>query len=261
MKVINHDLSKDYENLFIYILADLHLGESLVDMRRVDQLLNEIKSNDNARLIVNGDLVNNGIKESVSDIYHETMKPSDQIKMLAQLLEPIKDKILVMTDGNHEARTSKKVGINLMETVAIELFGREKAEEIYSNEPYLLFLSFGRNRGRDERQTIYSMYGRHGSGGGRTVGAKLNHLERMFEQVNADVFIHSHTHVPAVFKLGSHNVDYKNRKATYKEHLFVNSNAFLLHGGYGEAFGYRPTNTTFPVIILNGYKRHSQCLL
>ena len=128
LKVINHDLSKDYENLFIYILADLHLGESLVDMRRVDQLLNEIKSNDNARLIVNGDLVNNGIKESVSDIYHETMKPSDQIKMLAQLLEPIKDKILVMTDGNHEARTSKKVGINLMETVAIELFGREKAD-------------------------------------------------------------------------------------------------------------------------------------
>ena len=189
------------------------------------------------------------------------MKPSEQIKKLAQLLEPIKDKILVMTDGNHEARTSKKVGINLMETVAIELFGREKAEEIYSGEPYLLFLSFGRNRGRDERQTIYSIYGRHGSGGGRTVGAKLNHLERMFEQVNADVFIHSHTHVPAVFKLGSHNVDYKNRKATYKEHLFVNSNAFLLHGGYGEAFGYRPTNTTFPVIILNGYKRHSQCLL
>ena len=68
MKVINHDLSKDYENLFIYILADLHLGESLVDTRRVDQLLNEIKSNDNARLIVNGDLINNGIKESVSDI-------------------------------------------------------------------------------------------------------------------------------------------------------------------------------------------------
>ena len=58
------------------------------------------------------------------------MIPSEQIKKLAQLLEPIKDKILVMTDGNHEARTSKKVGINLMETVAIELFGREKAEEI-----------------------------------------------------------------------------------------------------------------------------------
>lgn len=261
MKIINHELPKEIDSLDIYVLSDLHIGESGVDDNRVFDLLYTVEKNPNARLIVNGDIVNNGIKTSVSDIYHEEMTPSEQIREVARLLTPVKDKILVIHDGNHEKRTSRLVGINLMEMVAVELFGREKAEELYSYNPYLLFVAFGRNYGRDCRKTVYSIYGKHGTGGGRTTGAKMNNLERMLDVINADIFIHSHTHVPATFKLGSHSVDYKNRKATFKEHLFVNSNAFLLYGGYGEELGFRPTSTQFPKITLNGERRFAQCLI
>lgn len=261
LKVINHELSRNIDTLNIYVLSDLHIGEGGVDTNRMNALLRQVEQDPNARLIVNGDIVNNGIKTSVSDIYHEELSPSEQIRKVAELLTPVKDKILVIHDGNHEKRTSRLVGLNIMELVAVELYGREMADEIYSYNPYLLFVAFGKNYGRDSRKTVYSIYGKHGTGGGRTTGAKMNHLERMLDVVNADIFIHSHTHVPATFKLGSHNIDYKNRKATFKEHLFVNSNAFLKYGGYGEELGFRPTSTQFPKIVLDGERRQAQCLI
>ena len=257
MKIINQDLSTDFDRVVVLVFSDAHYGDAMQDKKRVREFINEVKRNKNYYVILNGDLINNATRNSVSDIYLEEMNPNQAIDKLVETLEPIKDKILVATEGNHEERTYRKDGILLTDRATKEL----GINDIYTSGAYLLYLSFGRNQGRDCRQTVYSIYGKHGSGGGRTVGGKLNKVDRMKGIINADIFIHSHTHLPAAFRKATKVVDYRNRKVSEKEMLFVNSNAFLGYGGYGEKKGYDVPSTVYPKIILDGYERFARALI
>lgn len=238
----------------------MHIGDALVDTKRFSEFVSEA-SEENTYIIINGDIINNAIVNSVSNIYNDIYTPKQQIDIITDVLMPIRHKVLVMCEGNHELRTSKLTNIHLMEEVARRLYTKEDADKIYSDEPYLIFLSFGKNQGRDTRKTVYSIYGKHGTGGGKRVGSKANHLEDMLNIVNADIFISGHTHVPISFRLMSHNVDYRNRKVNEKEHIFVNANAFLKYGGYGEEFGFRPTSTIYPKLFLSGTDRSVRVLV
>jgi len=261
MQVFNFEFPKEWEEVRLYVLADLHLGEHGFDEKRFAKWQAEVNADPKALVIVNGDIVNNATRHSVSDVYSETLTPNQQIDKAVELLLPIKEKILVLTEGNHEKRTYKSDGILLMDRVAKELYGADEARNRYTDGAYLIYLAFGKNNGRDSRKTVYSIYGRHGSGGGKKTGAKANRLEDMVNVINADIFLHSHTHTPIGFKLSSFNVNYRDRKISQKEHLFVNTNAFLGFGGYGEESGFRPTSTKYPVIFLNGDHREANVLI
>jgi len=261
MKVLNCEFPKEWDEAIIFPLADTHIGEHLIDGKRLTQWQEEVMNTENGLVIVNGDIVNNATRNSVSDIYNELLTPNQQIDRAVKLLEPIKDKIIVLTDGNHEARTYKSDGILLMDRVAKELYGQEIGSQKYVNGAYLVYIAFGRNNGRDSRKTVYSVYGKHGAGGGKRTGAKANRLEDMLNTVNADIFLHSHTHQPIGFKLASYAVNYRDRNVIYKEHLFVNTNAFLRYGGYGEEQGFRPASTAYPKIYLNGNHREMKVLI
>jgi predicted MPP superfamily phosphohydrolase len=256
MKVIKHDLPQ-FETLEIYPLADVHIGDSLHDRKRLKQFINEVLEKENRYVIVNGDIINNAVKHGVSDIYAEELNPNEQIDETVSLLAPIKDRILVITEGNHENRTYKQDGILIMYQVAkrLDIF------DSYSEGAYLLFVKFGKSQGRNCRKMPYAIYGKHGAGGGRKVGAKAIRLFEMAEVIDADVFIHSHTHVPMVLRKTFYRVDYRNEKATAIEQLFVNTNAFLKYGGYGEEKGFAPTSTKYPKIILNGIEREAKALI
>lgn len=258
MKVINIDLPNTIKQLTILVLADVHLEDPLCDEKRVVQFVEEVKNDPCTYFLVNGDIFNNPTRNAISDIWRERMSTDDAIDFIIELLRPIKDKCLVLTDGNHEKRLYKQgSGGLLVKQVARAL----QIEDRYSYEPYLLFLAFGKNKGRANRKTVYSIYGRHGYGGGRKAGGKINKLMEMVEIINADIFIHSHTHLQAILREESISVDYRNRKPQYKSHLFVNSNAFLKYGGYGEEFGFRPVSSIYPKIYLDGYERLARGLV
>ena len=120
MKVIKHDLPQ-FETLEIYPLADVHIGDSLHDRKRLKQFINEVLEKENRYVIVNGDIINNAVKHGVSDVYAEELTPNQQIEETVNLLNPIKDRILVITEGNHENRTYKQDGILIMYQVAQRL--------------------------------------------------------------------------------------------------------------------------------------------
>ena len=256
MKVIKHDLPQ-FDTLEIYPLADVHIGEPLHDKKRLKQFIEEVLSKKNRYIIVNGDIVNNSTRYSVGDVYEEKLTPNQQIDKATEILKPLKDRILVITEGNHENRTKKQDGISIMYQVAQRLDIGDR----YSEGAYLLFVKFGKSQGRDCRKMPYAIYGKHGSGGGRKVGAKAIRLFEMAETIDADIFLHSHTHVPMVLRKTFFRVDYRNEKVTQIEQLFVNTNSFLKHGGYGEDYGYSPTSTQYPKIILNGIKREAKALI
>jgi len=256
MKVITKELPQ-FEELEIYPLADVHIGDPLHDKKRLKQFIQEVLEKENRYVIVNGDVINNAVRQGVSDIYAEELSPNEQIDETVRILTPIKDRILIITEGNHENRSYKQDGILIMYQVAqrLDIF------DTYSSGAYLLFVKFGMSQGRDCRKMPYAIYGKHGAGSGRKVGAKAIRLFEMAEVVDADVFLHSHTHVPMVLRKTFHRVDYRNEKVTPIEQLFINTNSYLNFGGYGEEKGFSPTSTKYPKIVLNGIDREVKAII
>ena len=124
----------------------------------------------------------------------------------------------------------------------------------------MLFLRLGEGiKGRKEcngsgryRQICYTIYALHGSGGGRKEGAKAIRLADMASIIDADIYIHSHTHLPMIMKQGFHRTDTTNSSVALVNKLFVNTAANLDYGGYGEAAEFKPTSKDTPVIYLGG---------
>jgi len=257
MKDITHELPSHFNQIRLYVLSDLHLGDAQHAKKKREEFFEEVAAQDNRYLIVNGDIINNAIKHSKSDIYSETLSPEEAIEKTVELLKPVKDKILVIIDGNHENRTYRESGISIMKFVAMQLW----IEDLYADPAYKLFVSFGKNQGRDSRKTCYAIYGKHGNGGARSTGGKMNYVARMAETTDADIYIHSHTHVPAAFRKSYFLSDYRNKKSTKKDRLFINTNAFLNFGGYGEKRGYSPSSTTYPYIVLEGEHRLARAMV
>ena len=108
----------------------------------------KIEQDPNGYVILNGDLINNAIKTSVSDTYMETMSPEKQIDTLVELFTPIKDRILSIVTSNHEERTWRLVGLDPTRNFAYKL----GLSDLYNPVSNILFVSFGKSRKRENRR-------------------------------------------------------------------------------------------------------------
>lgn len=252
MKTIKISLPRELKNIEIHTFSDWHIGDKACDMESIKQQLLHIADTPNAYVICNGDLMNNATKNSVSDCYAEVIPPMEQLQTLCALLEPIKDRILMFTQGNHEARTYRSDGIDLTALLSQQLGLYDR----YAREGGVVFLRLGNlNKHSHDRQVCYTIYCTHGSGGGRKEGAKAIRLADMASIVDTDIYIHSHTHLPMVMKQNFYRIDTCNSAVAEITKLFVNTSAKLKYGGYGQTYEFKPSNTTSPIIYLNGTKK------
>ena len=252
METIKVELPKELCSVEIHPFADLHIGDKHCDIESVKKRIEDVKEKKNAYIILNGDIINNATKTSVSDCYAEQLSPMEQIARFVELFEPVKDKILCLTSGNHENRTYNKEGIDITRLCAREL----GVEDRYSKTGALVFLKFGcKSIGHHGDVNIYTIYCNHGSGGGRKEGAKAIRLADMACIVDADIYIHSHTHLPMIMKQGFYRTIPQKASCSNVTKLFVNTSSSLTYGGYGEAFEFKPTSIDTPTIYINGQKR------
>lgn len=252
MRSVRVTLGRDLRSLEIHTFSDWHIGDKACDIDAIKRQIDYIKEHENAYVICNGDLMNNATKTSVSDCYAEELTPMEQLQTLCELLEPIKDRILILTQGNHEARTYRNDGIDLTALLAKQLDIYDK----YVREGGVLFLRFGETSARTHHRTqLYSLYCTHGSGGGRKEGAKAIRLADMASIVDCDIYVHSHTHLPMVMKQNFFRIDTANSNISEVEKLFINTSAQLKYGGYGQTFEFKPSNSTSPIIYLNGSRK------
>lgn len=256
------DHSPDWPDARVYVLSDLHLGDPHIDMPTVTARIRRIIDDTRGLCILNGDILNTATRQGVSDVYAETIPPMEQIRLATDLLRPIADRVIAADTGNHESRTYKTDGIDMMRLVCRQL----GIEDRYAPEGVLCFLRFGqkstdRSNGRAEQPMIYSIYATHGTGGGRKEGAKAIRLADMAGIVDADVYVHSHTHLPMVMRQSFFRVDVQNRMARDVEKLFVNDAATIRYGGYGQSYEFKPASLESPVIWLNGTKREMKATL
>lgn len=257
MYCVSIDRPQEWEEMRIYTLADLHLGDSRCNEHEISERIGQIQADKQSVVILNGDLMNTALRTSVSDVYTEKLSPMQQIEMTVKLLSPIKDKIIGATCGNHEARIYRTDGVDTMRLVCREL----GVEHTYHPDGVLIFVSFGKAKShkseRPSYKQIYTIYATHGTGGGRKEGAKAIRLADMASIVGADIYIHSHTHLPMVMREVCYRADIQNKFARPVERLFVNTGANLDYGGYGQAQEYKPTSHATPVITLSGVKHHA----
>ena len=262
MYCIRADYPNDWEYANIYTLADLHVGDSHTVYAEVERRIDEIKNDPYGLCVLNGDLMNTALKNSVSDIYGELLKPMQQINHMVELLKPIAGKIIGITTGNHENRVYRNDGIDIMRIACREL----GIEDKYSPEGILIFLRFGTRNGHDRHRgqnpaQWYTIYATHGSGGGRKEGAKAIRLADMASIVDADIYIHSHTHLPMLMKNRYYRSSPANCSASCVERLFVNTGAALDYGGYGQSQEFKPASLSTPVIHLQANTKYATATL
>lgn len=249
MKVIRRDLGSEFNEIEIIPISDTHIGDKETNLKALKKTIDYIKNTPNVYTILNGDLLNNAIRSSVSDIYSATFNPEQQMDTLVELFEPIKDKILAVLEGNHEHRSYKETGIRITKNFCYRL----GIVDIFTDDVFMLFVSFGLPfPTRINRRHTFSIFSVHGSSGGKYVGGKLRGVESLSGIIDADIYLHSHTHTPAAFKLDYFRSNSRTKTVQQVTKLFVNSTAWLGYGGYGAVNGYKPATIAPTKIKLVG---------
>lgn len=254
MKCVKATYPVEWESVNLYTLADLHIGDPHCNRSAIDEQIKRIQDDPHGLCVLNGDLMNTALKTSVSDVYGESLKPIDQIIEVVTLLKPIKDKIIGVTIGNHEARVYRNDGIDIIRLVCREL----DIEDKYAPEGVLIFLRFGFSRNSAKHKDgnprrLFTIYVTHGSGGGRKEGAKALRLADLATIVDADIYIRSHVHMPMSFRETYFRTNTGQSSVMPVDRLFVNTAATLEYGGYGQQFEYKPASMKNPVIHLYAY--------
>lgn len=253
MKIIKRILG-DIEKLTIIPISDVHLGDKTCNLKAFKEAIERIKETD-TYTILNGDLCNIALKNSVSDVY-ENKSPMEEVEELIGYLEPIKDKILVISNGNHEERIKKDTSIDILWLVAKQL----GIEDRYAPSWWYLYLTFGMCN--KHRPMTYTITGYHGAGGSTTTGAKINKAKKMGQVVIADCYIMSHVHEPINTKGIIFTPDYQHKSIVKREMYYCISNSYLEYeNSYAERIGMIPSNTGINEIKLNGRKKEIKLVL
>lgn len=256
MKAIKIDLG-DFSEVSILPIADLHLGDIRSDFKRIQGYLDLLRETPNAFTILNGDLMDAAIQSSIGDTYGATLQPMEQLSQCVKLFEPIKEKILAVLPGNHELRIYRQDGLDLTQIMCNQLGIGER----YAETGALLFIRVGKSTHDTRKKIAYTIYATHGAGGGRTEGAKIKRLSDLASIVDADIYLHSHTHLPAIFRQAYYRVNMGNSSVAKADKLFINTGAALEYGGYAETQGLKPTSLETPVIRLDGTRKRMTAAL
>jgi predicted phosphodiesterase len=221
----------DIPEATIYPLADAHLGAEGADIQNFTRLVNQIANEPNSYVTLQGDLIDNGTRNSVTNIFRATMPPSQQKREMANILKPIRDKILCILPGNHERRSGKDADDDPMYDIAAKL----DLEDRYREDMAFIRVALGSKRGHQAngKPFSYMLACVHGAGGGGLPGAGINRADRFMQSMDGvDVFLHGHTHKPYAYRSSKLVVDMQNKRVTRRPTLTMCAGAWLGYVGY-----------------------------
>lgn len=239
----------DLDCAYILGLSDMHVGDPQFDSKYFDDLAKWIQATPNAYLILNGDLANCATKESKSDTYEATMTPHEQQKFLKKLFAPLKERVLGVTEGNHEERVRRLTSIDICEDLATFLGCP------YGREGLLLQVRLGKDS--HGKPVSYIIYATHGWSMARGAGGKVVNQAVSLATVvqGCDVYVVGHTHTKYLFENVALKPDPQNRSVQRVKQIFASSGSILDYGGYAQKKGYPPGAKGVPRIRLAGGRK------
>lgn len=193
--------------LKIVLFGDVHLGNKLFARKAFEkQVIGRYKGRPNTWFIDMSDGCDMIVANSkdprfdasmVEEAYTTVKDPVDrQIADYAKLIEPIKDQILCMLDGNHHQTISNKCGTDPTRRIAYALFPEKeypgKAESIIMGYSGFLVVRLHGSSGGTFPLTFNLC---HGIGtGGKTEGGFITSIGNDAVNYDADVHAYGHNH-------------------------------------------------------------------
>ena len=213
-----------------YAVADVHIGSRECDLQGFEAFLRSVAREKDAYIVLVGDIINNGIRDSLTNVYEETMPPSCQVERAFELLTPVKDKILGAVGGNHEARSRKAVDLDPMYTIMCML----GIQNLYRTNFAMLriILANGNTKSRYALMLIH----------GKTANKRKN-FEFAVEGV--DAIVSGHVHEGSISR-PARLVFTSRNSVVIKPLVSVVATSWLSYGGYAAAALYRPAATSSP---------------
>lgn len=250
-ELISHKFEAN-NDLHIYPISDVHLGAAEHMTREWELFCQHLLDDKNAYVILGGDLINNATRNSVSNIFEETMRPREQKKLMAQMLMPIKDRILCCVSGNHERRSLKDADDDPTYDIVCKL----DKEDIYRENIAFVKIQIGRQDGQGTKNPTYILVVTHGAGGGMLTGGAVNRNERFAYVLDGcDCLVVGHTHKPFITQPAKIKIDPFNNKVSVRPFKVVSSTSWLEWGGYAAQKMLTPSSHAPQIITLRGNKK------
>lgn len=230
----------DKEEVNVYPLGDLHIGSSEFCQERWDRWKKVVMEDPNSAIVLVGDLVDNGLRNSKTNPYEATMRPWDQKIWLARELKPMKDKIIGATRGNHEIRTTDlSDGCPLYDILA-----KLDLEDLYRENMAFLKVGVGRKSTTD-KQFTYTFALAH--------GASKTKVEKFSYAIDGmDVLVTGHIHQPFSGFPAKIVIDSHNEVIRMADFNTVVVPSFAKTGGYALRGMYLPQSFKIPIVKLSG---------
>ena len=220
----------DGRTIKVWAVADVHIGARECDLAGFVHFLHKLKDDPDSYIVLCGDIISNGVKDSLTNVYEEVIPPSLQIEKAVELLEPVKDRILGAVGGNHEARSRKAVDLDPMYAIMLML---GKGELYRTNMAFLrVILERGNTKSRHSMLLVH----------GKTANKKRRFA---YAVEGVDAIISGHTHDGIVEKPARLVFSSRNT-VSVKPLVSLTATSWLSYGGYAAASLYEPKATSDP---------------
>jgi len=228
-------------------VADLHLGSPVSRFRAFKEFL---KAHKDDYFILLGDLIDNALIDSLSNVYDQECAPQKAVEKVIDVLQPVRKHILCAVSGNHEERTKRKVGIDIMKDIC------DRLKIPYSNSIFVLDISVGETPYGSANRMNYIITCAHGYSSARTTGAKANSVEELAKiVVNSDIYMLAHTHQTITFPKQRYLVDRRNKKLLEQTYWLMNVPPWIGYENYAARKLLTPPAPVTACIRLSGEKK------
>ena len=242
------NLPKELDYADIYFIHDVHFGSELFNEKEWKAMKNKIQSDDRAYVCWIGDLMENAIPNSKSDMFTQRYSPAEQKEWATQQLSDLRGKTLAVVPGNHEHnRTTKMCGLYPLYDCCL-LAG---IDDRYRNTIAFIDIGIGKNAKDPKKQTHYF--------------GQIQHQAKDIKAVcsadytdGIDFFAYGHDHeskdkARAKLVFDAHN------KMVYKRNVeTINCGSFCEYGGYGAKTAYRPQSDKKYKLRIFGGKKNAE---
>ena len=231
----------------IACISDIHFGALEHMEPEWKRFLDSVVADPNLYLVLGGDLINNNTRSGVGSPWDDTIRPREQKRLMAEALEPIKNRILCCVSGNHERRSLKDAD----DDPTYDIMSKLDLEDVYRQNAALMKLQLGqRSNDASKGNCTYTFAVTHGAGGGIYTGATVNRNERWGNVIDGvDCVIVGHTHKGTVSKPSKIVLDPYNNKVTMKEYVVISCVSWQRYAEYPLQKMLLPATTGKPQIL------------
>lgn len=221
----------DNESIKLFCLHDIHKGSKQHDDKKYAAVKRMILSDPTAYCVIVGDMIENAIPGSKSDVFYQSLPPHEQKMWVVDELKDYGSRVLAVVDGNHERNRSTKICGMFPLYDACVMAG---IETIY--RPHFAVLDIGVGTRRDtgtKKQVRYVGYLVHQATNQVRFGSP-----DMVE--GFDFFVSGHDHQPKDAPRGKLIYDTSNKMLRQKDVEYIDCGAFMSFGDYTSDSGGRP---------------------